>query len=512
MFDILAQQSPMSFSGILTATVFLPAAAALVIGLFLRDRQRIRVTALLVVIADFALAIYVMVRYDLAEGGYQLIDKLDWIPGDTLNASYHLGVDGLSAPLVLLTGLIGLCAVLASWRVEHRVREYFVWLLVLQTAVMGVFTSLDFLLFFLFWELELLPMYLLISIWGTGRKEYSAMKFLVFTILGSAFMLVSIVAIFVAPGGTFNIAELAQTGAGHLDLAIPTAVAFWFFVVAFAIKLPVWPIHTWLPDAHTDAPTAVSMVLAGVLLKMGGYGLIRICVGLFPDQASHYAPALVALAVISVLYGAVVTIRQTDLKRLIAYSSVSHMGLVLLGVASVHVLSDKTLSSVGLTGASLQMFTHGTITGLLFLLVGLVYEKAHTRYIPDMGGLAARMPLLAGAFMLAGLASLGLPGLSGFVSELLVFLGGFKVFAWPTALAVVGILLAAGYILWMLERVFFGRPRDHLADVKDADWIEAVPIALLVISILVVGIYPKLLTDVFESGIQPIITLVGAQA
>ena len=259
-------------------------------------------------------------------------------------------------------------------------------------------------------------------------------------------------------------------------------------------------------------PTAVSMILAGVLLKMGGYGFIRICVGLFPEQADYYAPVLVALAVMSVLYGAVVTIRQTDLKRLIAYSSVSHMGLVLLGVASVRVLDGDTLSSVGLTGASLQMFTHGTITGLLFLLVGLVYEKTHTRYIPDMGGLAVRMPLLAAAFLIAGLASLGLPGLSGFVSELLVFLGGFKVFPWPTALAVIGILLAAGYILWMLERVFFGRPRDYLAEVKDADWVEAVPIVLLAASILVVGIYPKLLTDMLEAGIQPIIALVSAQA
>ena len=513
MFDVsLAQHDTMSFGGVLTATVFLPAVAAMAIALLLRHRDHIRAAALLVVIADLVLAIYVMATYDLSEGGYQLIDQLDWIPGDTLNATYHLGVDGLSAPLVLLTALIGLCAVLASWRVEHRMREYFAWLLVLQTAVMGVFTSLDFLLFFLFWELELLPMYLLISVWGTGRKEYSAMKFLVFTILGSAFMLVSIVAIFVAPGGTFNIAELSEAGVGHLDLAIPTALAFWFFLVAFAIKLPVWPVHTWLPDAHTDAPTAVSMVLAGVLLKMGGYGLIRICVGLFPEQADYYAPVLVAFAVMSILYGAVVTIRQTDLKRLIAYSSVSHMGLVLLGVASVHVLSDGALSSVGLTGASLQMFTHGTITGLLFLLVGLVYEKTHTRYIPDLGGLAGRMPLLAGGFLLAGLASLGLPGLSGFVSELLVFLGGFKAFAWPTALAVIGILLAAGYILWMLERVFFGRPKAHLAEVKDADWVEAVPIALLVTSILVVGIYPKLLTDIFEVGIQPIIALVNAQA
>ena len=499
------------FEGILTPTVFLPAAGALVIALLLGQGGQARVAALAVALADLALAIYVMARYDIAKGGFQLIDYVDWIPGDTLNASYHLGVDGLSAPLVLLTALIGLCGVLASWRVQHRTREYFIWLLTLQTAVMGVFASLDFLLFFLFWELELLPMYLLISTWGTGRKEYSAMKFLVFTLLGSAFMLVGIVAIFVAPGGTFNMAELAQQGVGHLDMAIPTALAFWFFLIAFAIKLPVWPLHTWLPDAHTDAPTAVSMALAGVLLKMGGYGLIRICVGLFPQQADQYAPALVALAVISVLYGAVVTMRQTDLKRLIAYSSVSHMGLVLLGVASVHLTKGETLSSIGLTGASLQMFTHGTITGLLFLLVGLVYEKTHTRYIPDMGGLAGRMPLLAGAFLLAGLAALGLPGLSGFASELLVFLGSFKAFHWPTALAVLGILLAAGYILWMLERVFFGRPRPHLAEVQDVDWVEAAPIALLAVSIVAVGVYPKLLTDLFEAGVQPIIALVAQQ-
>ncbi len=267
-------------------------------------------------------------------------------------------------------------------------------------------------------------------------------------------------------------------------------------------------MHTWLPDAHTDAPTAVSVMLAGVLLKMGGYGIIRIMVGMFPEVARQYAWVLGALGAISVLYGALVTLRQTDLKRLIAYSSVSHMGLVLVGVASVG-LGVAGSPGVGLTGASMQMFTHGTITGLLFLLVGLVYEKAHTRYIPDLGGLASRMPLVAVTFLVAGLASLGLPGLSGFVAEVMVFLGAFRAFPWHTAFAAFGIVLAAGYILWMIERVFFGPPRERFAHVGDAQTIEAVPVMVLVASIVIVGVYPAILTDVFRAGLEPIIRLFG---
>ena len=506
----------MEFEGFLTATVFLPMAGALVIATLLRGDQRIRIFAVAVVVADLALAITVFSLFDHGSGAsrFQLIDKFGWIGAgspfnnQTFDASYHLGVDGLSAPMVLLTGLLGFCAVVASWNIKLRVKEYFVWLLVLQTAVMGVFASLDFLLFFLFWELELIPMYLLISIWGTGRKEYSAMKFLMFTILGSAFMLVSIVAVFLTSGigtpgvGTFDMTEPLANGIDAARAIIPISVIFWFFIAAFAIKLPVWPVHTWLPDAHTDAPTAVSVMLAGVLLKMGGYGLIRVSVGMFPglDHSGQFAWALVALAVISVLYGAIVTIRQTDLKRLIAYSSVSHMGLVMLGVAVA--IRGSPHASEALAGASMQMFAHGTITGLLFLLVGLVYDKAHTRYIPDLGGLATRMPFIATVFLIAGLASLGLPGLSGFVAEVLVFLGSFKTFAWPTALAAFGIVLAAGYILWMIERVFFGRARERFAQITDAGVMEAIPLGLLVISIVVIGFYPAFLTDVFNAGVR----------
>jgi NADH-quinone oxidoreductase subunit M len=466
--------------------------------------QRVRGLALLVSVAELLLSVQVFLSYNLAQGGLQHVARADWIV--PINAHYYLGVDGLSAPLVLLNGLLGLCAVLASWNIRWRIKEHFVWLLVLQTAVMGVFTSLDFVLFFVFWELELVPMYFIISIWGTSRKEYSALKFLAFTIFGSAFMLVGILALYFSTG-TFDMVVLGQQQEWS-NLILPVQVVFFLFFIAFAIKLPSWPVHTWLPDAHTDAPTAGSVMLAGVLIKMGGYGLIRVCVTMFPEVTRDYAWMLVALGVTSVIYGAVVTIRQSDLKRLIAYSSISHMGLVLIGISSVGVGADR-ISPVGLSGAALQMFTHGTITGLLFLLVGFVYEKAHTRYIPDLGGLASRMPFLAASFVIAGLASLGLPGLSGFVAELLVFLGAFAVWGWPTAIAVFSIVLTAGYILWMVQRVMFGPALRRYDHVGDATVVEAIPVVLLFLAILAVGVYPAWLTDVFASGVTPIISRFG---
>jgi NADH-quinone oxidoreductase subunit M len=504
------------FSGLLTATVFLPAAGALVILMLIRGDSNVRWFAALVGLADLALSLLVFILFNRAAGAprFQFVDRIDWITSETLSASYFLGVDGLSAPLVFLTGLLGFCAILASWHIGLRVREYFVWLLLLQTAVMGLFASLDLLLFFLFWELELVPMYMLISIWGTGRKEYSAMKFLIFTILGGASMLVAIVAVFLSGDvGTFDMTRLLEPGTmlNSASVALPLGVLFWLFFVAFAIKLPSWPVHTWLPDAHTDAPTAASVMLAGVMLKMGGYGLLRINVGMFPEQIQTYAWVLVALGVISVLYGAVVTLRQTDLKRLIAYSSVSHMGLVLVGVGSVGIATGE-VTITGLSGAAMQLFTHGTITGLLFLGVGLVYDKAHTRYIPDLGGLANRMPFVATAFLIAGLASLGLPGLSGFVSEILVFFGAFPAFPWPTVLAVLGIILAAGYILWMMQRTLFGPGREYFNNLTDASFIEAVPLVILVISIVAVGVYPAFLTEVFQAGLEPMVAVLNEMA
>lgn len=498
------------YSGLMTATVFLPAVGAVAILLLVRGDRNIRLFAVAVVLADLVLALLVFSLFDRdGPDRFQMVDRFTWIPAESLNASFFMAVDGLSAPLIALTGLLGICAVLASMNVTHRVKEYFIWLLVLQTAVMGVFATLDLLLFFMFWELELVPMYMLISIWGTGRKEYSAMKFLIFTILGSAFMLVAIVAVFLTPEvGTFDMTRLLDqnTMLSAAGVLIPLSGLFWLFFVAFAIKLPTWPLHTWLPDAHTDAPTAASVMLAGVLLKMGGYGLLRINVGMFPSQTDRFAWALITLGVISVIYGAVVTLRQTDLKRLIAYSSVSHMGLVLVGIGSVGVAQGE-LTVTGLNGAAMQLFTHGTITGLLFLGVGLVYDKAHTRYIPDLGGIANRMPLVAGALLIAGLASLGLPGLSGFVSELLVFMGAFRAFPWPTVIAVLGIILAAGYILWMMERAFFGPPRERFDHLRDATFVEVLPLAIMVVTIVGIGVYPSLLTEVFEMGLEPMVAV-----
>ena len=495
---------------LLTITVFLPLAAAVLIVLAVRGDQPVRYLAGAVALAELVLSAVVFVRYDLDEGGVQLIDRAtEWIPVESFRVEYFLGVDGLSAPLVLLTGILGLVAIFASWGIKERVREYFVWLLVLQTAVMGVFTALDFFLFFLFWELELVPMFFLISIWGTGRKEYSAMKFLIFTFGGSAFMLVGILALFYSTG-TFDMTVLPDR-IPAASLVAPAGVIFTLLFVAFAVKLPVWPVHTWLPDAHTDAPTAVSVMLAGVLLKMGGYGMIRVSATMFPDVIVDAAFALAIFGVINVLYGALVTLRQTDLKRLIAFSSISHMGYVLIGISSVSGVAGA-VSPVGLTGAAMQMFTHGTITGLMFLLVGFIYEKAHTRYIPDLGGLATRMPILAAAFLVAGLASLGLPGTSGFVSEILIFLGAFPVWSWPTALAAFGVVITAGYILWMVQRTMFGPKIDRFDSVRDATVLEMVPVAVLIVAILAVGIYPSLISDVFTLGVQPIVdALQGAE-
>jgi NADH-quinone oxidoreductase subunit M len=490
------------FSGWLTSVVFLPLVGVLVIALVVRGDRNVRFFAGAVALAELALSIIVFALYYAEPEGLRLVDQVgNWIPIQDFRVQYFLGIDGLSAPMVLLTGLLGMVAVFASWGVQLRVREYFVWLLALQTAVMGVFTALDFIMFFLFWELELVPMFFLISIWGSGRKEYSAMKFLIFTILGSAFMLVGILALFFSTG-TFDMTALPEAIEAS-RLVMPIGLIFALLFIGFAVKLPVWPLHTWLPDAHTDAPTAGSVMLAGVLLKMGGYGMIRISAAMFPGVISDVGWLLATMGIINILYGAVVTLRQTDLKRLIAFSSISHMGLVVLGLASV-VGTGGTVSPVGLTGASLQMFTHGTITGLLFLLVGMIYEKVHTRYIPDMGGLATRMPLLASAFLLAGLAALGLPGTSGFVSEITVFLGAFRVWSWITAISAFSVVLTAGYILWLMQRSLFGPRIERFKDVRDASVLEMVPVAALVIAIMVIGIYPAFISDIFTNGVEPI--------
>ena len=478
----------------LTTIVFLPAAGAILVALLARSDRVARYIALIASVAVLVLTLLLWASFDVNNPAVQWAEHYTWIPA--FNVEYFLGVDGLNMPLLALTGLLGAGAVLASWGVTLRVKEYFFWLLLLETGVLGVFASLDLLLFFLFWEVELVPMYMLISTWGSGRKTYSAMKFLIFTIAGSALMLVGILAVYFSTH-TFNMMELRDHPYTSGLIAAPGV--FFLLLAAFAVKLPIWPFHTWLPDAHTDAPTAVSVMLAGVLLKMGGYGIIRLCLSMFPDVAQDYSGLLAALAVINVLYGAVLVLWQKDLKRLIAYSSVSHMGFVLLGIAS--------MNQVGLTGAALQMFTHGTITGLLFMVVGLVYDKAHTRHIPDLGGLANRMPFVTVVFFIAGLAALGLPTTSGFVAELLVFLGAFPVLRVATILAMFGVVLTAGYILWMVQRVFMGPEKPRFAAIGDSTAMERVPLIAMVAAIMIVGIYPALVTESFKAGLTPIVAL-----
>jgi NADH-quinone oxidoreductase subunit M len=488
----------------LTTIIFLPVVGAILIALIPGlSPRKIKWLAAVFTFIPLVLSLYLFAIFDRSSGAIQFEEKLSWIPA--ISANYHLGVDGISLPLVILMALLGFLVVLISWKVDLRLKEYFAWLLLLETSILGVFCSLDLLLFFLFWEIEVIPMYFLISIWGTGRREYSAIKYVVYTLFGSAFMLAGILSLYFTTG-SLSMVEIARGGLAMVQSIMPAAVIFWLLFIGFAVKLPVFPLHTWLPDAHTDAPTAVSVVLAGALLKMGGYGMIRICVSIFPVVAREFAIILIVLAVVNVLYGAAITMRQTDLKRLIAYSSVSHMGYVLLGIFA--------LGQVSLVGATLQMFSHGIITGLLFAMAGLVMHNAKERDLRKLGGLARQMPIIAVVFSVAGVASLGLPTTSGFAAEFLVFIGSFNSTAvagirlW-TILGVFGIVITAGYILWMLQRVFYGSPKDTFNKVKDADILERVYMFVFVVVIMGVGIYPAILTDVIKAGVVPIMGLLG---
>jgi NADH-quinone oxidoreductase subunit M len=490
--------------GYLSTIVFLPVVGAIIIA-FVPGLSKglIKRLAGIFTLIPFVLSIILFSNFDRSLGAVQFEEQLSWIP--VINANYHLGVDGLSMPLMILTAFLGFMVVLISWKTELRVREYFAWLLLLETSILGVFCSLDLLLFFIFWEIEIIPMYFLISIWGSGRKEYSATKYVIYTLFGSAFMLAGILSLYFTTG-SLNMMEITVGGLGMVQSIMPAAAIFFLLIIGFAVKLPVVPLHTWLPDAHTDAPTAGSVMLAGALIKMGGYGIIRVCVSIFPEVARDYAPLMVTLAVISILYGAAVTLRQTDLKRLIAYSSVSHMGFVLLGVFA--------LGQVSLTGAALQMVSHGLITGLLFAMAGLTIHNIGERDLSKLGGLARQVPVIVIIFSIAGFGGLGLPLTSGFAAEFLVFAGsyssgvvdGIQVY---TILAVLGVVLAAGYILWMLQRAFYGPVLEQYNGAKDADTLEKLYMYTFVAVILLVGVYPAIVTDVIRIGISPIISLLG---
>jgi NADH-quinone oxidoreductase subunit M len=488
----------------LSTILFLPAVGAIIIAFIPSRHDGIikRVAAIFTGI-PLILAIYLFIVFDRSAGGaIQFEEKYLWIA--PLNAHYHLGVDGLSMPLVLLTTFLGFLAVFISYKVHERPREYFAWLLLLEASIIGVFASLDLLLFFIMWEIEVIPMYFLISIWGSGRRHYSAIKYVIYTLFGSAFMLAGILCLYFTTH-SLSMADIANQGLGRVQSIMPAAAIFWLLFIGFAVKLPMFPFHTWLPDAHTDAPTAVSVMLAGVLIKMGGYGMIRLCVSMFPEAATQYAQLLIILALIGILYGAAVTLMQTDIKRMIAYSSISHMGYVLLGIFA--------LGQISLTGAALQMFSHGIVTGLLFALAGLVIHNIEVRDLRKLGGLARQVPVMTAVFSIAGLASLGLPLTSGFAAEFLIFLGSFnstipyaQVY---TIVAIIGVVLTAGYILWMLQQAFYGPVKDEFNGVKDADGMEKFYTFILIAVIFLVGVYPAVLTDVFKLGIEPIVRLIG---
>jgi NADH-quinone oxidoreductase subunit M len=485
---------------VLTAVIFLPLVG--VVALLIGGREVSDATArwltLFVTLVTFVVSLAVWARFDQV-AGFQLVEEASWVP--SIGLKYVVGVDGISLWLVLLTTLLFPVSVLASWPITEHVRRYMIAMLVLETAVLGSFLALDLIVFFIFFEAILVPMYLLIGGWGGERRVYAAIKFFLYTMAGSAFLLVAILFLYSHTGAaTFDLRALSD----GLASTLPVETARWLFLgffVAFAVKVPIFPLHTWLPDAHTEAPTAGSVLLAGVLLKVGAYGLIRFDLVLFPEAAKHFATAISVLAVIGIIYGAVCALGQRDLKRLVAYSSVSHLGFVVLGMFA--------LTEQAVTGGVLQMVNHGLATGALFLLVGMVYDRTHTRRLDEMGGLASQMPWLLGFFLFAVFASAGLPGLNSFVGEFLVIVGTFAVSHWFGALATVAVVLGAIYLLWSYQRVAYGPIRDehrHLPDVSAREVLVLAPVLAL---LLVFGVYPKLLTDTIDPSTKQVVEQVA---
>jgi NADH-quinone oxidoreductase subunit M len=497
---------------VLTAVLYLPLAAALVLALLPRGQETvIKYLALMASLASFFLSLLLWVNFAWgANEQFQFVTSVRWVP--ELGIRYKTGVDGISLVLVVLTTLLSWIAVLSSFTaITTRVKEYYITLLVLETGMLGVFVALDLIVFYVFWEAMLIPMYFLIGIWGGPRRVYATIKFVLFTLVGSLLMLIGILAIHAAvphpealgglggPGaaGTFDLVYILQNHAGIIDV-LPTSAQFWIFfsfALAFAIKVPMWPLHTWLPHAHVEAPTAGSVLLAGVLLKMGTYGFVRFCLPLFPGICLQVAPFMAVLAVIGIIYGALMALVQRDIKKLVAYSSVSHLGFCMLGIFA--------FTQAGVEGAVLQMINHGLGTGALFLIVGMIYERRHTREISEFGGLWKVMPVYAAFFLIITLSSIGLPGLNGFIGEFMILVGSWLGRGWQTtAWAATGIILGACYMLWMFQRVMQGpltNPENR--SLRDLDSREVWTLVPIVALIFAIGIFPNSMLKYFDRAV-----------
>ena len=462
-----------------------------------RNAQAARVIALVGAVIGFLVTIPLYAGFNAQAGGFQFVHRVPWI--ESFNVYYHLGIDGISLLLILLNSFTTVLVVLAGWQViQERVAQYMAAFLVLSGLMNGVFSALDALLFYVFFEATLIPMFIIIGVWGGPNRVYAAMKFFLYTLLGSLLSLVALIFLYNAAGGSFAFADLYEV---PLSLAVQVFVFIAFFM-AFAVKVPMWPVHTWLPDAHVEAPTGGSVVLAAIMLKLGGYGFLRLSLPIVPDASLYLAPAVIALSLIAVVYIGLVALVQTDMKKLIAYSSISHMGFVTLGIF--------IFNAQGVEGAVIQMISHGFISGAMFLCVGVLYDRMHTRQIADYGGVANRMPVFAALFMLFAMANAGLPGTSGFVGEFLVILGAMKVNFWYAFAAAITLIFGAAYTLWMYKRVMFGAVANHhVAELNDINGREFLVLGVLAVLVLVMGVWPQPFAEVLHVSVGELLAHVS---